>query len=264
MRVLLILFAAVDLGLMIGCAKTSTAPYVADLQIVEQVQPDRNPLLIAVCPDQTPSRHVYGVPQATVSDFEPLLQILKKNGGDLAICPIRDISNRPLKRCHFDEPPVSNAQRPPATGNVFVREKEMRKYALALRDDAAQATAWQKRSEEALSECRSTLTEALAHAPDAPRTDVNGALLRTELLLNEPQNSWSLPPQRYAVIISDGLDNVRGPAPPPLVETKLLIVNSAGTMGSLERFHPLRFESIASAFRFVLNDSQVPKQEEEK
>jgi len=41
-----------------------------------------------------------------------------------------------------------------------------------------------------------------------------------------------------------------------------LIVNSAASLGTLEMLRPLRFESIAAAFRFVVDDSAVLKQTE--
>jgi hypothetical protein len=260
MKRTLVILMTIGLGAMIGCKATPNASYRADLQVVEQAQPDRNPLLILVWLDQTPSRYSNGVPQATVVDFEPLLQVLEQNGGELAVGAIRDMSNRPLIRCHFDEPPISNAQEPDRTANVFARQQATKKYARALHDDVARVTEWLGRNAKLRSGCRTALSNAVAKTTDAPRTDMNGALLRTKLLLDEPQTSWSLPPQRYAVMITDGIGNVNGPAPDSLGETKLLIVNSAGSLGTLEGLRPLRFESIASAFRFVLDDSAVLKQ----
>src|SRR5664280_1658633 len=167
----------IGIGLMTGCVATPKTSYRADLQAVEQAQPNRNPILILVWLDQTPSRYSNGVPQATVVDFEPLLRVLEQNGGELAVGAIRDMSNRPLIRCHFDEPPISNAQEPDRTANVFVRQQATKKYARGLHDDAARVTEWLERNAKLRSECRTALSNAVAKSPDAPRTDMNGALL---------------------------------------------------------------------------------------
>jgi hypothetical protein len=228
--------------------------------VVQAAQPDRNPLLIIVFKDETPSRYSNGVPELRSADFETLLGLLERNGGDLAIGWIRDRSNKPLKHCHFDEPPVPTAQAPERNGNVFVRAKETKKYAQALHDDAIRVSEWHQRNQESLVDCRTTLGVALKWHHDAPRTDIAGALRRAQLAFGEPQDSWLLPPQRYLLMVTDGLGNVGGSALDKLVETKLLLVNSAGTLGTLEVFQPIRFENVASALRFLATDSAVLKQ----
>src|SRR5437764_516176 len=100
-----------------GCSNsTPRQSYASDLQVVQAAQPDRNPLLIIVFKDETPSRYENGVPELTVSDFEPMLTLLDRNGGDLAIGWIRDRSNRPLEHCHFEEPPIPSSQAPEKKG----------------------------------------------------------------------------------------------------------------------------------------------------
>jgi hypothetical protein len=246
---------------MTGCTTgTPTPSYQADFQAVQEAQPDRNPLEIVLFKDQTPSRYTNGVPELSESDFETPLRLLQRYGGDLAIGWIRDQSNKPLMHCHFDEPPIPNAQKPQKKGNVFLREKATKKYAQDLHKDASLVSEWRQGNQKSLVDCRATIKEALQWHPDAPRTDIAGALRRAQLVFGEPQDSWLLPPQHYLVMVTDGFGNVSGPAPEMLLSTKLLLVNSAGTLGTLEPFKPLRFENLASAFRFIASDSAGLKQ----
>jgi hypothetical protein len=207
--------------------------------------------------DETSSRYSNGVPELGTADFETVITLMQRNGGDLAIGWIRDRSNKPLAHCHFNEPPIPSAQPPVKRGNVFARQQEVRKYVQVLREDAIHVSEWRHGNQQSLENCRAVLAGALKWHSDALRTDIAGALRRATLAFGEPQDSWILPPQRYLVMVTDGFGNVGGPIPEQFSNTKMLVVNSAGTLGTLQSFHPIRFEDAASAFRFLVTDSAV-------
>ena len=75
---------------------------------------------------------------------------------------------------------------------------------------------------------------------------------RADLFLFESDSDAQTEPHRYAVLITDGIDDVGARPVPVHGGTRILMVNGAAQLGSLAVLKPQRLESIEAAIRYIV------------
>jgi hypothetical protein len=213
------------------------------------------PLRVAVLLDQTGSTTSTRVPRLEPADFSDLLDRVLMSGGEIAVGAIRDRSNRPLLRCRVEQKPERRAQAPAEKMNPFLKQKLMRTYVLDKSKEDQIEAAWKEQAQTQVEIFREKLREVL-DAPLAGRTDVNGAVLRADLFLAEPDDGWRQPTFRFALFHSDGMDNVREPVASMRSGATVLVVNGSASLGALSALKPVAFESFGAAIRYIRSHSK--------
>jgi hypothetical protein len=188
------------------------------------------------------------------SEFEAVISLLRKTGGELAVGLIRDNSNKSLLRLPISPPPLDEPKAPNPDGeNPFEYAEKQAKYEKDLAEYKERVDRWQSETDAQISSFMSKLEPLLMQAADADATDIAGALVRCDLFLSEPDEDPKRPAHRYAVLVSDGQDTVGGQIVPMQSRPKLLLVNGGGSLGSLEHLKPIRFENLRKAFQFIVS-----------
>jgi hypothetical protein len=249
MATVLILFA---LGALTGCQNDVSKSSSTDL---EAVTIGCSPIRAAIIQDNTGSINWTGTPIVQVDDLEPLIQLLYRCGGEIGYGLISENSNKGLIRLFIDTAPVK-PEEPARKGNPFKVAKKIEKYKHELEQFKREYALWKETAEMNVSKFVSDVELSMKKNKEAKRTDIWQAVRRADLFLSEYNNSWEGEPEKYALLISDGQDNVRKGKKVALnSKAKLLLVNASGSEGSLKEMNPLMFESIDSAIRFIINDS---------
>lgn len=189
----------------------------------------------------------------TLDNLGPIFERLEQTGGEVAIGLIRDRSDAPLVRLLVPPPPAAPVFRT-LPQNVFAAAAARR------RDDAERARydarlrTWRAENSARMSAFASAVAPLLAEANDAPQTDIRSALLRCDLFLAEP-TTFAVPPKNAIVFLSDGIETVSdGDLPPLRSGAQILLVNGTGSEGALARLHPIRFEALEAALRFLAEE----------
>jgi hypothetical protein len=213
----------------------------------EQAHPpaqDPSPALLRVCVMQDLSGSIVETrtPRISQAELKALTELVKARGGELGFGIIQEQSDRGLVRFAVDERP---APPPPEPHNPLYRPRweQQRQQAEAERN---RWEAQMKLKEQGfLKEAQARLASPLAR-----RTDVCGAIRRCDLMLAEPCPAGTL---RFLMLVTDGLHNVRGSACPESLaaNTRLLLVNGSGVQGIVERYQPIRFESIEAGIKYI-------------
>jgi len=213
------------------------------------------PLRVVVMVDQTGSTLTTRVPRLTVDDFADLLALLLQNGGEVAVGVIRDRSNRPLLRCRVEQKPLRHAQPPGEKLNPFIRQRLIRAFTADKEKEDRVENAWLREAEQQVYRFRERL-RGLLDARLAGRTDIQGAVLRSDLFLAEPEDGWRQPTRRVVLFHSDGIDTVHGPTAAMKSGATVLVVNGSANLGALAAFNPVRLESFAAALRYIRSRSE--------
>lgn len=180
-------------------------------------------------------------PRITEAELRQLVELVMTRGGELAFGLIQDQSDRPLVRLEVEQPPPPA---PPEPHNPLYRRRWERQRAEAEGARRAWEAEQQKRAASFLQQVQGRL-----QAPLAPYSDICGALRRCDLMLAEPSGDSAT---GFLLLISDGQHNVRSECPASLAaQARLLLVNGSGVQGIVERYRPLRFESIGAAIKFI-------------
>ncbi len=232
---------------LIGCEGGSATPTPASSS--NQPAP---PVKIVCLPDKTASTHWTRVQQVTVEDFDPLIELVCRRGGELAVGLIRDSSNRGLLRLLVPQPPEAPVE-PDRRMNPFLLAELQAAYTKKMRAYQEDLNQQRTRVEEAVSEFSEQLETLLAQPANAQRTDVWGAITRGELFMGEPDDAWKVEPRKYVIAVTDGLDNVRKQKVEMRSGARLLMVNSSASLGDLAALEPVRFESVSSAVQYLLS-----------
>ena len=213
------------------------------------------PVRVVVLVDKTGSIHEHHVGPVEIHHFQDILDYLVQAGGKLAIGSITDASNRPLLRLYLP----TDVQLPPvepnwSTMNVFNKKDARRRFdqlAEAWRQEVNQQLIVRHRKVDVF---RKAATQVLEQQPARPRSDVCGGIQRAAQFLREPTAIWrAAEPRQFALMITDGLDNVRQDCPQQLpAAAELLLVNGSGSEGVLSPLKPIRFESHTMAIEYLL------------
>lgn len=219
--------------------------------------PARPAPTIAVLIDFTQSISTYGVELPTVETIKPLVDLIDKHGGELAIGSIEENPRMPLLRLRLD-PPEAPPVPPPASTDVFTRNKSMRDYRKDKASHQAREEERRARNAEQITVFENRLEALLRQGPTASATDVWGSLRRAETFLMEDPYSWTssgATPPRFALLVTDGQHNVSSSTYKPLDPSiTVLVATGSRAIGNLARLDPSPrwFESTSAAIRFIL------------
>jgi len=210
-----------------------------------------NPVKLGFMQDQTISANWSRTPQLTTDHFEPLRPLFHARGGELACGLIRDRSNRGLVRKCFPAP-IAEPKPTPPKDDIFEdaqSEDEYQKKRARWQQDCKRRD---EQIDQLFDQFLAEIKPLLAQKPDAGRTDVWGAIVRADLLLNESDAIWPAPTHRYLALVTDGWDNVS--RNPVILQSgaTVLLVNGSATVGSLAGLNPIRFESVQAAIQHVI------------
>lgn len=210
------------------------------------------PVRVVVLQDKTGSANWTRTPQLTLSDFDRLIDLLKARSGEVAFGLIRDSSNRGLLRLRIDSAPVA-PEKPAQTGRVFDDARSVKAYRQANATYHRQLEQWQTATDASITLFKSSMGPLLDQPANARATDVFGAIRRGDLLLAEPQANGAPAVHAWLIAATDG-DHNNGPVMMGKLRSgaRLVVINSAGRIGSLKVFAPITFESISSAMRFMI------------
>jgi hypothetical protein len=232
------------LATAVGCGSAPVTP------VTPTPAEPKAPVRIGVLVDKTLSTTWTGVPAVAAEDFEPLLRLLLERGGELAVGLIRDRSNRGLRRLPMSLPPTPPAE-PNPHQNPFLFAEAQAKYESEHREYEAALAAWRSEAEGRVAAFRKDLSELLAAAADAKRTDLWDAIRRAELFLNEPGTAAQPAAHKWLLVLSDGEDNMRRPKAALRSGARLLVVNSFARLGDLADLGAVPFESFQAAAAYL-------------
>jgi len=238
-------------------------------------QPQSPPVKMVIITDKTGSADWSRIEQPELKDFQSLLLLLKKNGGELAVGNFCDDSNLALARLRVEQQPVLEKAvfnhpvppvKPTNQGNAFQYRKDMDEYKenfaeyetlhqqdlqiLAEYNNSVQE--WQTQSEEKIKEFMTgQLQPILARPVDCGMSDIQGGINRAKLFLAESDATWRQTPEKFAVFITDGLDNVGMEAAEFDTDAEVLLVNGAASKGIFDNIEHQAFESVPAAFQYL-------------
>lgn len=210
---------------------------------------------IAVLQDKTGSADDNQTPLLTAAQLRAAVAVCKVRGGEITFGLIRENSNHLFERLTIEPPPVPPVKEQPSGGNAIAlqaaRAKAQKEYDVALSSYQAGLDAWEKDVQVREGAFIAKVSRLLAQAPDAQRSDVHDAVRRADRFLAEDDAIFGAPSHRYLVAISDCIDNVRKPAPELASGATFIVVNGAGSLGTLVELQPHQFESVDAALRFI-------------
>lgn len=213
------------------------------------------PLALATMFDQTASANSTRTEQPNLPELMPLIERIKRSGGELAMGLIRDRSNRPLLRLRIEPPPIA-PNRPSNGGNTYEVARRLDQYDADYREFQYKYDIWQQTANERIKVFVEALRALLAQPANARRTDLFNALARADLFLSEASLGFGTTtrPLKMILLVSDGKDNVGAKIPAMRSNARIIVVNGVGSLGSLERLNPppLQFESFEAAVRFIV------------
>jgi hypothetical protein len=214
------------------------------------------PVKVALLQDNSGSINWTGTPTLKGEDLDPLIDLLSCCGGELGFGLISDDSNRGLVRLTIDFSPAQPME-PSKEGNPFKVAKKHEAYQREMDEFNRRLATWQEASEQRIVKFKAQVNAILKREKLARRTDVWDSVRRADLFLSEDDSAWGQKPLVYAVFITDGQDNAKKERVVTMKSgAKLLLVNSYDSIGALKDLNLLKFESIESALRFIIADTE--------
>lgn len=236
----------------IGCSpkEVGSSQETATIPTIEKPQA----LKIALCIDQSGSANQTRVEKIDSKSILSLFSVIKKGGGELAFCLIRDRSNLPLARLRISSPPIAPIS-PIKTGKEFEDASNKARYKREEEKHHSLRKKWEEKTDKKITAFLETLEPMIKQARNAPSTDLAGALLRTKTYLSEREVNWKTF-KTYIVLVTDGLAS--SAISPDHVQsgTEMIWINATGRASDLDIFQPIRFESLSAAIRFISESNQ--------
>ena len=212
------------------------------------------PARVAVLADKTGSAAHNRTPEIQPEELDPLYEQIVRCGGEIALGVLTDRSNRPLLRVRVAEPTPPPAATDPRQ-NPF-------DYARRHAEEVKTLSRLQKEDEERQADAGERIREfdqaakpLLAASAKALCSDIFGGLRRANLFHGEPPSLWRRAPRQFTVLVSDAEANCGAPNFEPLPGVKLLMVNGAPGLGSLEGRELIRLERFEAGVEFILQDA---------
>src|ERR1043166_998482 len=254
MKIISLCAALIIAAVALNAPSTSTprpTPKPATVPVIA-VPPFRG----AVLYDVTASRNDARI-AASLDDFEPIFDRLRRSGGEIGFGLIREDSDHPLIRCYLPAPPEPPPPTsPPANGgNLFVNANNRKREDVERKKYEAKRRAWEGEANARINAFIAAITPILDLPGDAPATDLTAAVERGDLMLAEPSEFASA--TTAIILITDGLHNATAKTTPTMrSNARVAVVNGVGSMGALVKLTPapLRFESTAAAVRYFAED----------
>lgn len=219
------------------------------------------PVKIALIADKSKSAPGMRTPDVTSEDVDSLLEVVAACGGELAVGVIHDRMTDPFVRVRLAAVPQKAADSQAA--NKLKRRSEQR---IIDRDYDDTVARWEEATTPRVEAFRERVGSLIGHAADANWSPVWDAVARGDLFLAERESGTTTDARRVLLLVSDAVDDVRGAVAQrraPLQTLKsgatVLIVNGAGTAGSLAGLKPESFEAFDAAVRFVEQLTVAPE-----
>jgi hypothetical protein len=209
------------------------------------------PVRVAIIQDKTLSTGETRTPQLKLEDMDPLVELLGQTGGELGVGVIHDRSNLTFARLRIDAAAEEPVAAVPAD-NPLERRNQRAAYRKQKETFDKEQQSWQDEMQARIGEFQKLMEPIVAMAADAKHSPVWDAVNRADLFLAESDSGGNAETHRYAVLITDGIDDVGARPVPVHSGTRILIVNGAAQLGSLAVLKPQRFESIEAAIRYVV------------
>jgi hypothetical protein len=242
--------------LSVGCAKSSASDADTTDNVPASADASQrrcSPLRIVLIQDKSLSVTLTRTPQLQTAHLEPLLELMGDCGGELAVGVIHDRSNLSFVRLRIDPAPQEPPPSSPKAGNPLERRKQETVFKKQREEFEIQQQDWLDDMQKRIDAFQKASEPVLAMPANARRSPVWDAVNRAELFLSETEAGRTVEPHRYAVFVTDGLDDVKSHPVPVQSGTRILMVNGSGQLGSLAVLKPQPFESIESAVRFIID-----------
>lgn len=209
-------------------------------------------LRVALFIDQTGSMEQARVQRVSAEAIAPLLDRLQTSGGELGVGLIRERSDAPLARVFVPPPPAAPILRPRHASNIFEKAKEQRRQDEERARYTTRQKAWSADATARINAFQESIAPLFENT-DAPATDIHAALLRADIFVSEP-NAFAQSAENVVILVTDGVETVDPQTPAHFsAPAELLLVNGTGSEGQLEALHPIRFEALDAAIRYVLD-----------
>jgi len=248
----------------VACSTTDAAPPVVPIA-APRASCEAVPV-VALLLDKSRSAPVSLVSQLGVRDLDPLIELLRACGGEIAVGAIRDRAATPMVRLFVQGPPAPPVlETVPEIGNPMIlaerRARAERDYKRNLAAYEPVSRRWTAATGTAIEQFRHDVQGVIEEPTTSPSTNIWAALRQADLFLSEPRegraegtgarSSASVPARHVLVALTDGIHTAAGDAYRLQSRPELLIVNSTGEVGVLAGMNPRRFESFAAALRAI-------------
>jgi hypothetical protein len=207
------------------------------------------PVLYAVFDDKSGSVKTARISPITEHDLTVLIDSLRLTGGELAFGLIGESTDRPLLRVRVPAPPAKPVKS--EVQNAFERAEQDARFQDQMDQYEAEMRRWKEEVEKRINAFIEAVRPRLQERTAAKSSPINTALARSELFLNEPSTTWSIPPRRYIILNSDAKDTTKTKLTVIKSGATLMLINGSGSLGILESMKPLRFESMESAVDYI-------------
>lgn len=219
------------------------------------------PLKIALIADKSKSAPGMRTPAVSLDDIEAVIDIIATCGGELAFGVIHDRITDPFVRLRLDARPQK-----PADSQARNVLRQRRQQAAIERAHTAEVQAWEDEAVARIETFGERATPLIERPADANWSPVWDSVARGDLFLSERERGPVAHARRVLILASDAVDDVRGAAGQrraPLQALKsgatVLVVNGAGSAGSLAALKPESFESFDAAVRYVRQLAETPR-----
>jgi hypothetical protein len=243
--------SAVALSIAICCSSCAGGGAAAVPETGLPASEEPVALRVACFIDYSRSTPKSGVMQPQPAEFGELLSLVERRGGELAVGIICEKSSLPLLRVELSQEPAPQARKPPECGNAFLRERAAAEYKAAKQQDEERMAEWRDENHKRMERFRGPLTQLLNRTVTANRTDVFGAVQRAAMFLAEPSTTWRKPPLRFALFVTDGIDDVGSQRVELPEGTTLILVGGSGGAGALSYLKPVVVESFGAGIRYL-------------
>ena len=217
------------------------------------------PLRIAVFGDRTASVETTATASISEEQLSRLIAILRRCGGELAYGDIkgRGESFKPLTRLRVDLPEAKPVRT--TTLDPFEQAALDELYAKHLAAYRRSLDAAREKSNGAVDRFLVEVRPRLGQPSTAANTDVQSAVARARVFLDEPQSNWPSPPLRIAMLVSDMQHNTSKWTLDVSGDVTWLLVNGIGSRGSFPSSGATAFEGVDSALQFVEDAVTAPQ-----
>lgn len=239
-----------------GAQQGSAAAEVTASEVVAAC----SPMKIALVLDKSKSAPGMRTPTITLEDINGLVSVVASCGGELAVGVIHDRITTPFVRLRLEATPV----KPQASSahNALTKRKEQ---AVINRTYNAKYQMWEQEAAARLATFSEQIAPIVARQADANWSPVWDAVARGDLFLAERERGANVAAHRVLLIVGDAVDDVnrnssqyRVPLQDLRSGASILIVNGAGTVGSLAALSPEPVESFDAAIRAVEDIAATP------
>ena len=212
----------------------------------------RNPLIAVAALDTTGSMKSAGTNPPLLEDFYPMIERLSECGGELAVIFIRDRAETGAERLPFPEPPAV----PPRP----IKREDEESYEFSDRLDyfnskVLERQNWIEANRSVMQPRIDAFLGAVKHRMERPlanATDFNSAMNSADVVLGEGDSIWIEHPEKFLIVVSDGIDTQRRPRFAFRSGAKVYWVNATTDEKALAGLEFSRFESFAAAIRNIV------------